>query len=272
MVCSKGWRLYWVWLGWSKFSSQQPTWYCFRFVTKTTLKTHPCFSCCWAVLVQLQGLCFSLCPSSGRLGVHKKPGGDKARAADPKWPIYIPHHPMSSSAKKTGLGGGLSKGPIAWGLSGLLWAVGWIWGLEGGCWWVTAFTSPVFFLFVIFSPSLFKLSVSRPTRFLTSALPGEIFFPSSLSILWPAVTPHWAQAASQRPMGREGSSHIQSFPFPSHTGGGRRTLGTPAFSIWRFRKYPNTKFMLTSLSLCKSSNFSGQTCSFKTYPLTSFPG
>lgn len=74
-------------------------------------------------------------------------------------------------------------------------------------------------------------------------------------MLWPAVTPHWAQAVSQCPMGWEGSSRNQSFPFPSHIGGGRRTLGTPASSIRRFRKYPNMKFMLTSLSLCKSCNF-----------------
>lgn len=33
----------------------------FRFVTKTVLITHPCFSCCSTVLAQLQGfLCFSL--------------------------------------------------------------------------------------------------------------------------------------------------------------------------------------------------------------------
>lgn len=37
----------------------------FAFVTKTVFTAHPCFGCCWTVLMQSQGLLsFTLCPPS----------------------------------------------------------------------------------------------------------------------------------------------------------------------------------------------------------------
>jgi len=53
--------LYWVWLGWTYLSSSQLVWCWFRLVTKTVLITHRCFSFCWTVLAQRQGLLL-LCP------------------------------------------------------------------------------------------------------------------------------------------------------------------------------------------------------------------
>lgn len=74
--------------------------------TKTMLVTHHYFGHGWAVLLQCQGfLFFPLCPpSSSRLRVDKKLGGDTARTADlnqPKrCPIPYDAVPSSSSSRK----------------------------------------------------------------------------------------------------------------------------------------------------------------------------
>lgn len=58
-----------------------------RFVTKTVLATHPCFSYCCTALTEHQGLsCFSCYPARKLAGVPKKLGGDTATTADPIWP------------------------------------------------------------------------------------------------------------------------------------------------------------------------------------------
>ena len=60
---------------------------CFGFVLQTVLMIQGCFSYCWAVLTQHQGLfCFSPHSPASRLGVHKKLWGDTAGTADPNWP------------------------------------------------------------------------------------------------------------------------------------------------------------------------------------------
>lgn len=53
----------WVWLGWSSALSRAGcTMLWFRFVTKTVLITHRCFSCCQMVLTQNQGCLFLTLP------------------------------------------------------------------------------------------------------------------------------------------------------------------------------------------------------------------
>lgn len=57
---------------------------CFALVLKTVLITQGCFCYCWAVLTQSQSFSASHPTSAaGRLGIHRKLGGDAIRRADP---------------------------------------------------------------------------------------------------------------------------------------------------------------------------------------------
>lgn len=63
----------------------------FGFVTQRVLKTHQCFSYCWEVHTQLQGLLSNASPVARRLGRHKKLGGDR-RQLTPSEQWDIPDH------------------------------------------------------------------------------------------------------------------------------------------------------------------------------------
>lgn len=67
--------------------------------TKTALITHQCFSYCWAVLTEHQGL-FSSYHAVSKLVVHKNLWGGTAGTADLKWRKDVPHHLTLWSAVK----------------------------------------------------------------------------------------------------------------------------------------------------------------------------
>jgi len=60
---------------------------CFGFRMRIMLITHRCFSCCYAVLTQSQGLfCFLYRPGSEGDGVHERLGGGTAGTSGLEWP------------------------------------------------------------------------------------------------------------------------------------------------------------------------------------------
>lgn len=107
---------------------------CFGLVTTVCCLTHQC-GFCWEVPAECQGfLFFLLCPSSGQ----------KASTPDTNWPAGIFH----TIHERVLFGGGGSH--CYWPACGRLWG--------------TTFASHTLF-FSFLSPSLIKLSLSRPVSF-----------------------------------------------------------------------------------------------------------
>ena len=77
---------------------------CFGFVLKKELIIQGCFSYCWAVLTQCQGLfCFSHRPNSEWAGGAQKAGKGHIQDADPNWPQgYSTPYDVMLSTKKLG--------------------------------------------------------------------------------------------------------------------------------------------------------------------------
>lgn len=91
---------------------------CFEFMTKTVVIAHQYFSCCRAALTQSPELfCFSHCPVSKDLGVHKELREDTASTTDPDWPkgCPTPYHRLTGcqgleETQKKKLGEGMKEG------------------------------------------------------------------------------------------------------------------------------------------------------------------
>ena len=109
---------------------------CFRFVTETVLVTHQCFSCCWTVLAQCQGLLFLAWP----LLCSKAEGAPEVGRGYnwDSWPelTMMPYSIMLSNKK---LEDSLSTVAVTWTLAGYHSAGRW--------WWTVAFVSLTFFFF-----------------------------------------------------------------------------------------------------------------------------
>lgn len=87
MICSEGWRLYWIWLGWTLFTAVSVM-LCFGFVAQAVLITHQGLGCCRNSACTVQGtVSLLLLPKvsrRSRLGVGKRLR--EGRRAGMKWP------------------------------------------------------------------------------------------------------------------------------------------------------------------------------------------
>lgn len=123
---------------------------CFRSDTKAGLITEQCFSHCWTVLAQPQGLpCSSLCPPGG-VGRRKRPRPGQLPPNDPR---DFPSYWTSLSAVKLGVVVVCQNKPLLRGC------------LAISCWWEVvsdAFASIVWFLFLF---SFAKLLLPQHTSF-----------------------------------------------------------------------------------------------------------
>lgn len=121
----------------------------FRFVTKTVFIEHQCFSYCWTVLIQQQGLFYFFFPSTNRLRVEES-GTQPGQPSPTDQRHSLPYNIMLSN--KT-----LSEQPLHEKLAGH-WSAG-----GDSCFCITLFFFP--------TPSLIKLSSRWTMSFLTFNYP-----------------------------------------------------------------------------------------------------